>query len=287
MYQIANDFFCLNISKTGAELEQFYVHDMNILWTRGKLWNSQSPILFPIVGRIKDEYYIYENSKYSLPIHGFLKEQSFEVVVERPNYIKLQHKFNENTLKMYPFKYEFNIIYELIENKVRITLQVKNIDNKKMYFACGLHPGFSYQGLKKLLGEDIQLYFDPLEVKSVSFTPSFVDTVQDKKINPVMNLQELSEELFESKTICYQGLTSILLKGQAKTIKIESQMPYTAFWQSMPENPEFICIEPWQGLPDAQDTNHQLKDKKSIQELNPNETFETYVEISIIEEGKI
>lgn len=73
------------------------------------------------------------------------------------------------------------------------------------------------------------------------------------------------------------------MRSQTKVLRIENQMPYTAFWQANPTNPLFICIEPWHGLPDDESTTHQLIDKRGIQKLEENKTFLTEIEISYLE----
>lgn len=286
MYQIKNNIFCLKISKVGAELEKLCIHNINILWEKNELWNRQSPILFPIVGQIKDGFYLYENTSYNLSCHGFIRDEDFNVVQYDSDLIKLSSKYNENTLKMFPFKYEFNITYRLIENAIKIILEVKNLDSKEMYFSCGLHPGFSYAGLNQLFQQEVQVEFSHTNVKSVEFTPSFVAAVKEEMIERRLELSELSSKLQEYKTLCYQGLNSIELKSQTKAIIIKNKMPYTALWQANPKAPQFLCIEPWYGLPDELDTNHELKDKKYLQRLEQGKSFKTEVEISFIDEVK-
>ncbi len=282
MFQIKNDTFCLNISNIGAELEKLWVHDVNILWEKNDLWSNQSPILFPIVGRMKDGYYLYNHQKYEIPPHGFIKEQSFEASVIQKDFIRLTSTYNEKTLKMYPFRYEFSITYALLADRIKIGIEIKNLDDKEMYFSCGLHPGFSYQGLQELLG-DFRYEFDPTLVKSVSFDPCYVTDIQEQRLQSTLQPEELSKQLEQAKTLCYQGLSHIALRSKTKILKINNSMPYTAFWQAMPNQPKFICIEPWYGLPDDVHTNHELIQKRDILTLMPGKTFETHIEISIME----
>lgn len=286
MYQIKNEIFCLNISETGAELEQLCIHDINILWQKSDLWKRQSPILFPIIGQVKDGYYIYENTTFFIPSHGFIKDEIFDVVQLDSDIIKLKAKYNENTLKMYPFKFEFSISYKLINNKMKIILEIKNVDTKPMYFSCGLHPGFSYEGLDQLFQEKYHIGFSQEKVKSVEFTPCLVASIKEKEIKKEMELADISLELAKYKTLCYQGLSSIELRSKTKILKIRNEMPYTAFWQANSSAPQFICIEPWYGLPDDADTNHQLINKRGILQLEKDKTFITEIEISFLDEVK-
>ena len=152
-----------------------------------------------------------------------------------------------------------------------------------MFFSVGVHPGLAYEGLKKILGEDITLYFSSNQVQSVEFDPTFVKKIEDETIDSSMTLVRLSEELKKKKTLCYQGINEVDIKAQTNSLKIKHNMPYLAFWQSQPENPKFLCIEPWHGLPDEAMTNHQFTQKKGILRLNAKDAFKTDVEINFIE----
>lgn len=285
MYHIQNEMFCLDISEIGAEIVNLRINQINILWHKNELWDHQSPILFPIIGSLKDDHYIYEGKKYTIPMHGFMMTCCFTADRITDHSIRLSTRYTNDTLKMYPFKYEFHITYRLEKNTLKIFFEVINLDQKEMYFSLGIHPGFDYQGLKTLLGENFELSFSPKNVQSVDFDPSYVKDVREEDISR-KTLKDLSLELSRKKTLCYRGLQNIELKFQTKTLKIQNGMPYMAFWQKNPDQPEFLCIESWWGLPDEHTTNHQLCEKPYLQKLESQKKFQTKIEISFNEEAK-
>lgn len=283
MFKIHNEIFCLTISNLGAELEELCVNNINILWKRSELWNEQSPILFPIVGNLKDRYYIYNEKKYEMAAHGFLKNLVFEPVRIEQSLITLKSVFTEETLKQFPFQYEFYITYALILNKIKIKFEIKNLEEKPMFFSFGFHPGFDLGRLEKLLGKGFYLEFSPLQVQSVQFNPHFVEKIESFNLPSKTTLTNFSKVLAVKKTACYQGLNQIDLSGENNTLRMNHNLSHTAFWQKNPEDPQFLCIEPWNGLPDEEGTDHQLIHKNHIQTLGAKETVEYEIEISFLQ----
>lgn len=281
MIKIQNNHFCLGISPIGAELDFLYVNDVNILWQKNALWGRQSPVLFPIIGSLKDGYYLYENQRYEMPVHGFVKDKSFVVEQSTSNVLRLVTKHTEETLQMYPFKFELSITYALIHKTLKVILEVKNIDDKPIYFSIGMHPGFSYYGLRDFFEEKFGLLFHPTSVPFVNFSPTFVSGLEEHQIKE-QSFEELSKVLMEKRTLCYEGLNAIEIKSKNKSILIENDMSHLAFWQKNPENPEFICIEPWHGLPDFEDTDHDIEHKKNLTKLDVEQVFTTSFQISIL-----
>ncbi|MDE6242213.1 MAG: hypothetical protein K2M08_07325 [Anaeroplasmataceae bacterium] len=283
MYKIQNEIFCLSISEIGAELEEVFVKGINVLWNGQKLWKGKSPLLFPIIGNLKDGYFMYENQKYFMNTHGFLKEQRFEVIHHKESSITLKSNYTKETLAQYPFLYDFYITYTVLNHQIKIQIEVCNLDEKEMLFSLGLHPGFDYNGLRTLLGDHLEVSLSPNQSKSIFFDPNFVKKIENIELPHSIDLPSLSLELLREKTICYQGIHQVDLKSQTNVLRIRHSMPFVAFWQSKPENPEFLCIEPWCGLPDECITNHQLQDKLYIQKLKGNDSFKTDIIIEYIE----
>lgn len=280
MPKIKNDRFELSVSTRGAEIESLAVDFVEIMWQRNDLWNAQSPILFPIVGSLKDEYYEFKGKTYHLPCHGFAKDMEYEIEEQGTNYIVLSTKYTENTLEMYPFQFLLKIRYDVLENGIHISFMVENLDSKEMPFCLGFHPGFSYAGLKQVLGDNIHLDFYNSKAKKMLFSPTYIQ--QEKPIGlSSISLTDFSKILVKERTICYQGITSFELKANKKKMIIRNEMPYISFWQKQPENPRFICIEPWEGHPDWIDTDHKLEGKKQYYTIQPNQIYKSDFKIII------
>lgn len=273
MYEVSNDVLKIKVNSAGAELESLEIKNINILWKRNELWNSQSPILFPIIGALKDNYYIYNNNKYELTAHGFIRDSEFQLEEITKNKITLGKEFDEKTLSVYPFKFKLIVEYKISNSKLDVIFSVLNLDDKQIPFSIGFHPGFSYSGLNSLLGNNIELNTISTKCSGVDFTPSLVKGFNKKSFN-INNFTDMSKKLTVKRTLCYKGIDSLELIGDRNKLIIINDMSYTAFWQKNPEaNPEFICIEGWEGIPDFEDTNHEIITKKGIVLLNRDEVY--------------
>ncbi len=272
MYIISSDTIEVKINPLGAEIEYLKINGINILWKRSNLWDAQSPILFPIIGGLKDGFYFYEGKRYELGPHGFAKSKKFEVAYLDKSKITLINKYDEDTLLSYPFKYELRVTYLIVNNQLEVSFEVVNLNDSQISFSIGIHPGFSYSGLNQLLG-NFELKFNGDNPKDILFSPSYVT-----KMVPVQyfhkNLESMTRDLEIRRTICYEGINSLELYSNNKTLKFVNELSYIAFWQKNPNNnPEFICIEGWEGIPDFIDTDHNIMNKIGNIVIKDSESF--------------
>ena len=81
MITISNDKLLVKISEEGAELQSLKYKDLEYLWQAdAAYWAKHSPVLFPVVGELKNRKYIYEGKEYKMPRHGFARDKVFEAV---------------------------------------------------------------------------------------------------------------------------------------------------------------------------------------------------------------
>ncbi len=123
-YEIKNSFIKAQIKSFGAELNSLKKcdEDFEYIWqANSKYWARHSPVLFPIVGRLKDDSYIYKNQKYSMFQHGFARDKEFELIKKEDDFIEFSLKNDEETLKNYPFLFVLNITYTLEKTKLIIS----------------------------------------------------------------------------------------------------------------------------------------------------------------------
>lgn len=279
MIEISSKNLRVGINPFGAELEYIKYYNTNVLWQRSSLWPEQSPILFPNIGSLLDNYFEYDDQIYHNLIHGFAKRTKFLVKKHTKTKVILTLAHNNETLKIYPFKFNLSIEYKIVNMTLAIKLKVENLNAYPMYFALGIHPGFAYEGLKKLLGE---YTFKVLEkdYESIDFDQAYVQGTHLEKWGK-MAFSDISKKLVKPRTLCYKDMQIIDLEGDRCSICIRHNMPYTAFWQKVPEgNPEFLCIEAWNGLPDQLGADHSLVNKSNLVKLKNKSIFKTYYNIT-------
>jgi galactose mutarotase-like enzyme len=146
IYKIENGFLSAEINDYGAVLHSLRSKQSGIeyLWQGNPdIWNGQSPLLFPIIGQLLDGRFNYKGKHYFLPKHGFARKSIFEFITLNDASAVLSLKSNESTLAIYPFQFELQVSFTLIEKGIKVSHTVINKDDENMYFSIGAHPGFN------------------------------------------------------------------------------------------------------------------------------------------------
>ncbi|MCT7910526.1 aldose 1-epimerase family protein [Arcobacter lacus] len=280
-YEIKNSFIKVQIKSFGAELNSLKKCDENFeyIWqANSKYWARHSPVLFPIVGRLKEDSYFYKNKKYSLSQHGFARDKEFEVVQNEVDFIEFRLKSDEKSLEFYPFFFELNIGYKLDKNSLIVSYKVKNKSDEKMYFSIGAHPAFNTQ-----VG-------DFLEFENIKTTKRyFLDEKGLIYKNQDLNLENsklyLDKDLFKDDALVFNdsNIKQITLKNieNKSMVKVKfDNFPYLGIW-SKPNDAPFVCIEPWFGVADEENANQKIEDKKGILSLEKEEEFFCFYTIEV------
>ena len=145
----------IKTERKGAELVSVIKDGVEKIHDGVKDWNRHAPILFPIVGKVKDGKTIINGKECLLGQHGFARDMEFEEIGKNSYVLK----WNEETLEKYPYKFEFYVSYEVHGNKLTTTFKVKNVDDKDIYFGLGGHPAFQCNyasGKYRIEFEDIE-----------------------------------------------------------------------------------------------------------------------------------
>lgn len=264
----------------GAELVSIKFNGEEKMHDGTSYWNKHAPVLFPIVGKLKDGKTIIENNIYEMGQHGFARDMEFEKISENSYVLK----YNDETLKKYPYKFEFYISYEITDNAVITKYKVINKDNKKIRFGLGGHPAFKcdystgkYSLEFKEKEDSLNIY--QLEDGLVKLEP------EDKTKYFENNKIILNKETFEKDALILKGLKSreVILRDENNLEKLIfkfKKFPYLGVW-SKPEAP-FVCIEPWFNTADKVDSNGKYADKENLIDLDTNEEFEAEYSVEFI-----
>ncbi len=272
MLIIKNQNVTCEISEVGAQIRSLTINNENVLW-RGlaEYWAGVAPILFPICGGLRDNKFIYDGKEYTLEKHGYVRFQNFTVESKIDDEITLLHKSNGETLKSYPFNYEFRANYKLTDNGVKISFAVKNTDNKAIYFSLGSHEGYATpEGI-----EDYDLIFPEKE----TLNSYLVDgNVLQKNTVPIMKnsyVLPLYDKYFAIDSLVFKNIKSRSVKLRnrktGRYVNIDfPNMPYLVLWHK--HMSPFFCVEPWQGIVDPQDSDYDITKKEGIICLPQGET---------------
>jgi galactose mutarotase-like enzyme len=288
MQTLKNQNLTIEVNPKGAELTSLCnnKNQTEYLWNANPtFWGKSSPVLFPIVGSLRENKYRFEGQEYTLPRHGFARDREFMVEKSEENNLTFLLTHDENTLKVYPFKFEFRLIYSLENNTLKVTYSVKNIGETQMYFSMGGHPAFAVPLSENIEYNDYYLEFNKTETfKRWGLTSDGLIKTQPFDFLTDTNKLALTKELFYDDAIVFKNLesTSVILKSDKtnRQLKFDFEgFPCLGIWAAKEAN--FVCIEPWCGIADAVNHNQELTEKEGIICLDLGATFERTWRVTI------
>jgi len=281
----------IQTKKSGAELTSVQYNGKEMLFQGAKVldsngniyWKRQAPILFPIVGQLKNSQTQIEGEIYEMSQHGFARDMDFEEISKTENKHHYMLKYNEETLKKYPYKFELHVIYEIIGDTLTVTYKVKNIDDKTIYFGLGGHPAFNCDysnGEYEIAFSENEDKIEFLKLKNgLIDTEKAQNILQDNKIY-------LKEDTFDNDAVIMKNLKSnkVVLQNHETNQKILeldfTGFSYLALWSK--KGAPFVCIEPWQNTADRIDSTQIYKDKEGIIELPKDKEYKCEFKIKIL-----
>lgn len=292
MIHLENALLKATISPLGAELKSLYSKTQNreCMWHADpRIWGRTAPVLFPIVGQLRDNSYNHNKGSYQMSQHGFARDFEFSIVSSNSTCAVLELHQNEESLKKFPFQFNLQITYNLIEQSIEVTYHIKNpstTDN--LYYSIGAHPGFACPFDKISQFEDYELVFEAFEtVDKIEFSNGlltgnrFKNYLNNEKAIPV------NRALFKADALIFNNMKSqwvaIKHKNSERAIKLHFKgFPYLGIW-TQPKNPgDFICLEPWYGITDSQNSSNEFSEKEGRLNLAPNKAFNASYTIEVI-----
>jgi len=283
----------VEIALKGAELTSFtsLASGLEYLWQADSAqWGRHAPLLFPIVGKLPNDTYLYEGQAYKLPQHGFARDQEFQLISQDAHSLTLQLMASEASKKAYPFEFELRVRYELRGSVLTVGWHVRNpaAAPHELLFSIGAHPAFLCP-LRPEAGEqfaDYAFHFDhPVTLRRQLLRGG----LRGGETVPVLAGQDflpLSYELFADDALVFAhfDFTRITLRKADKTgpfVRMQFDgFPYLGLWTKGP-GAQFVCIEPWQGVASPVGEPRELRDKEGILTLAPSQEFETSYSIEI------
>lgn len=255
------------------------------IWTGDKeYWGRHAPVLFPIVGRVKNDEYRIGEATYKMGQHGFARDLNFEALEKSEGRVLFRLSWSKDTLTVYPYKFELYIEYILKDFELETIYRVKNVDDGDIYFSIGAHPGFNCplkddkSALAPQAFDDYYFEFDKKETEDI-ICVSKNGLLKRERVSFLNNEDSiaLSKELFEKDALVFAGLKSkrVSLKNikNDKVISFDfTGFPYLGLW-SKPSGASFVCIEPWFGHADYEDFDGDFREREGILHLHKGGEF--------------
>ena len=276
---LKNDTMTATFDSHGAELKSIIKDDREYMWNGDPaFWNRTSPVLFPLVGALRDGKYRYKEKEYTMGQHGFARDMEFEEAGHTSTSASFRLKSNEETLKKYPFNFELTIMYSLNKNSLEVMWLVKNPSDETMYFSIGAHPAFMVKTASDGTIKGNYLQFDAKEDLTAT---DFADGLVQRSTH-TLKLDEdrcfpLDEHTFDNGVHILEHdqvqSVSILDINKKPYVTVEFDSPLVGIWAPEKKNAPFLCIEPWYGRADACDFDGELSERRYERYLGAGTVF--------------
>ncbi len=260
---IKNAFLTVTVSTLGAEIKSVK-GDKEFMWdSNPDVWGKSAPVLFPICGTLKDNEYTYKGKTYTMQSHGFAPKTEYSVREHTQDSLSLYITDTEETLKKYPFKFDFEVKFTLNGTSLKVEYNVTNKGSEELYYSVGCHEAYACP-------EGIEQYYlefpEKLDLDEYTLDGPFMSG-ETKPFARDCNIIPLTEKLFENDSTCFKnmGAYSVTLKNKAGTRSVKVDYPgfdYFIIWH-IPGAP-YICLEPWKGFPDYVNTTGDITEKDGI-----------------------
>ena len=291
MHSIKNNILQISVKEAGAELCSIksISSDKEYIWQGNpEVWAAHAPNLFPIIGCLKEDGFLYKGEEYKCPKHGFFRKNNKVSLIDKSkDSLTFGLGFDEETLKIYPFKFEFEIKYILRGNKIIVEHTVINKGDEEMLFSLGGHPGFNCPMNSDETYSDYYLQFEKPETAETWHVEP--NGLIGKNTTPIFDEPtkiKLHPKIFDNDALVFKNLNSskISLKSeksnQVLTVSFKDFL-YLGIWAK--PNSDFVCIEPWLGIADSVDSSRNFEEKEGLIKLAVGKTFVANYSITIDE----
>lgn len=278
---LKNDIASVTISSLGAEMQSICVNNIDYLWNGNPdYWKGHAPNLFPIVGALRNGKAMSDNGPVTTSKHGFVRTNELEIVSCDDTKVVYLLKSNEDTISVYPYKFEFYVKYELIDNSIKITYEIINNSDVNMPFCVGGHPGFHVPLTDDPddVFENYVIEFEKVETLDCPQVDLQQSLINDKVRNRVLtksNRLRLNHVMFRGDALIFDRLQSRIIRlycpqtGHGVNMNFET-FPFVAVWTPIEDSP-FICLEPWTGMGTRISEDDKFENKIGCEILPPNE----------------
>lgn len=281
-YTLNNEHLTISVSATGAELQTLNSTSSGeaFLWHGDQqVWSGRAPILFPIVGALKQSRMTYQGQSYSLPRHGIARRKLFSCIKHDETHLLLSLQSDTETRHDYPWDFTLEVGYTITSNRLNISYTVKNTTTagENMLFTIGSHPAFSLPfgdtaidqfEIRFSHPEQLQKY--PLDENGLLSAHADPYPLNDGRII-------LHKDLFNDDALVFKNIESdtiSLWQHGCERVRVNTGgAPHLGIW-AKPGAP-FVCIEPWFGYSDSTEASGNFADKPSLMKLAAGQSFQT------------
>ena len=105
-------------------------------------WPGRNPLLFPIVGTLKEGKIRFDGREYAMERHGFARRREFTPAARGEDWVRLELRESAETLALYPYPFRLAVEQRLTDTGFSTAVMVANPGEGPLPFCLGAHTGF-------------------------------------------------------------------------------------------------------------------------------------------------
>ena len=276
---LENDALAVRISSKGAELQSVVCEGIERMWSGDPaVWGRRAPLLFPLIGRLRDGWYANGGERVDAPMHGFCRDRAFAAEQVSGTHARFETTSDEGTRAVFPFDFLLRVDFSLEGATIVKTHTVENAGEVPMPFELGGHEAYE---TRLLPGERMADYY-------VRFEGADALGMYDMDEEGILALPKIEVPLEDgrlTKTPEQLGIDTVVLENvpggrvvlasAANPHEVEVEFPdfpYLGIWTKAGQaDARYLCLEPWSALPDALFSPRELAEKPGVRVLAPGE----------------
>jgi galactose mutarotase-like enzyme len=282
---IASNGLRAEISERGAELVRLQDEaGRDLLWDGDPaFWTGHAPLLFPIVGEVKDGHIKVDGVAYPMGRHGFARQSTFTLMSQEPNRCNFRLKADATTRAHYPFDFELDIAFEVTGHRLRIDATLVNSNARPLPASFGFHPALRWPLPYGGAREKHEVRFEHPEPEPLRELAANLMKPEPRPTPVVGDRLALRDDLFTEDALIFDAIRSTWARygtPDGRGLRVDFPgMPYLGIWTK--PGAGFVCIEPWHGLASDESFDGEFADKRGIVNVEPGSTARFAVQFTL------
>ena len=276
---IAKGRVTAKVDSAGAQLMSVTLDGGEYLWQRDeRFWPRCAPVLFPIVGNIRDDRATSAQGEIKFGRHGLARNYEHALVEQGEDFLTYELLSSDDSREKFPYDFCLRMTYRIVDDALEQEFYVKNTGDVTLPFVVGGHPAFNVPAP----GDDADFSDYCLKfAKAWSYTSPTISTetglldwqnrftlLEDSDTLP------LTHELFDVDTLTFEDVPerTITLVGPAgHGMRVDFDgFDYLGVWSA--PNAPFVALEPWCGTATRTDEDDVFEHKQGMMFLEPGES---------------